>query len=281
MDDLDGLMARAAKAPANSRIEFRDAIAEHGPSAVPGLGAWLGDPRLGRFAARTLERIARNHREPALAALRAGLDTAPTSVDAEIRAAIERLDPSPPPRAPRTPRPREPRTWPDRRLGHPYGEIGAYRILNTNHHNDASDDSYMVSERRAAAFFGRWKRHIEAIQPGDLVFLYRTGTGIVAMGQAAGPLRKRAYHGKPENADEEFYRNLDPFQRVEPPVSAGEIKGVTKHAYPMRGTLFSLPPELGDLLLTHLTGGPWLSLVVSRDSETAARAATSPQASVD
>ena len=140
-------------------------------------------------------------------------------------------------------------------MGHPYGVITGFRVLNTSHHNSALDDSYMLGEHRAAAFFEPWKRKIETIGPGDVVFLYRNGEGVVAIGQAVGPVRKRAYQGKPEHRDEEFYRDLDPFQRVTPAASAGEIKDVTGHTYSFRGTLFTMGDTEGEQLLVHLTGG--------------------------
>ena len=255
MTPLDQLLERAEHATPGERIELRDSIAAHGTDALPGLSAWLEWDRLGFFAARVIERIAQEYREPALRALRDARDGVPGTVGREIDAIIERLDPPRRAATPRLVKPREPRTWPSRRLGHPYSEAGSYRVLNTSHHNNPLDDSYMLGEHRAAAFFGPWKRRIEIIEPGDIVFLYRNGDGIVAMGQAAGPLRKRAYQGNPEHPDEEFYRELEPFQRVVPPASAGEIKDVTGHTYSFRGTLFTLGGDDGERLLLHLTGG--------------------------
>jgi hypothetical protein len=258
MTPLEQLLKRAEHATPGERIELRDSIAAHGTNALPGLSAWLEGDRLGLFAARVIERIAKDHRRPALRALRDARDGAPATVAREIDAVVERLDP---PRRASTPRqrtprePRQPRTWLSRQLGHPYGEAGSYRVLNTSHHNNQLDDNYMLGEHRAAAFFDPWKHRIEIIEPSDIVFLYRNGVGIVAIGQAAGPVRKRAYQGKPEHPDEEFYRELEPFQRVVPPASAGEIKDVTGHTYSFRGTLFTMGAEDGERLLLHLTGG--------------------------
>lgn len=255
MTPLEQLLEHAEQATPGERIELRDSIAAHGTDALAALSTWLEGARLGLFAARVIERIAKDHRQPALRALRDARDGVPATVGQEIDAIVERLDP---PRRSTTPRrgtPREPRTWPNRRLGHPYGAVGSFRVLNTSHHNSPLDDSYMLGEHRAAAFFEPWKRRIEIIEPGDLIFLYRNGEGIVAMGQAVGPVRKRAYQGKPEHPDEEFYRELDPFQRVIPPASAGEIKDVTGHTYSFRGTLFTLGADEGERLLLHLTGG--------------------------
>jgi hypothetical protein len=255
MTQLEQLLERAEHAAPGERIELRDSIAAHGTDALPGLSAWLEGDRLGFFAARVIERIAKEHREPALHALRGARDGVPATVERELDAIIERLDPPRRAAIKRQVNPREPRTWPSRRLGHPYGEAGSYRVLNTSHHNNQLDDSYMLGEHRAAAFFDPWKHRIEIIEPGDLVFLYRNGEGIVAMGQAAGPVRKRAYQGKLEHPDEEFYRELEPFQRVIPPASAGEIKDVTGHTYSFRGTLFTMGDDEGGRLLVHLTGG--------------------------
>jgi hypothetical protein len=62
MLDLDQLLEAAKAAGPGDRIEFRDRIAAYGTHAIPSLQDWLSDPRLGAFAVRTLEQIAR---EPA------------------------------------------------------------------------------------------------------------------------------------------------------------------------------------------------------------------------
>jgi hypothetical protein len=74
-DDLDALLRLAADADGMSRIEFRDAIAAHGPAAVARLETWLLDPRLGSFAVVTIKA--------------AGLGGAAT----EARAALQRARP--------------------------------------------------------------------------------------------------------------------------------------------------------------------------------------------
>lgn len=75
MTDLDQLLEAAKAAGPGERIEFRDRIAAHGARAMPSLRHWLLDPRLGAFAVRTLEKIAREpvHREVVLNAF-ASLD---------------------------------------------------------------------------------------------------------------------------------------------------------------------------------------------------------------
>lgn len=254
MTSLVDLLVQAQRVTPGTRIEFRDRIAAYGTEALPALTAWLATDRLGFFSARVIAEIAKNHRQAALAALRDGREHAPSGVIRQIDDILVRIEPRRPSQ-PGSPTPRKPRTWPNRRLGHPYSDEGAYRVLNTSHHNNPFDDGYMLGEHRAAAFFEPWKRRIELIESGDIVFLYRNGAGVVGVGQAVGPLKKRPYQGKPEHPEEEFYRDLNPFQHVIPPASAGEIKDVTGHAYSFRGTLFTMGAEEGERLLDHLTGG--------------------------
>jgi hypothetical protein len=72
----------------------------------------------------------------------------------------------------------------------------------------------MVKEKKVAAFFAPWKLKIARLKRGDHVFLYRSGTGVVAIGKADGKLKKAAYHGKPENRDEEYAMSLLDFALV-------------------------------------------------------------------
>ena len=53
-EELDKLLAEAQVAPGLDRIGYRDPIARHGEAAILALAAWLIDPVLGAFAARTI-----------------------------------------------------------------------------------------------------------------------------------------------------------------------------------------------------------------------------------
>ncbi len=79
-------------------------------------------------------------------------------------------------------------------------------ILNTNVRNDVVDHEDMLQNRKAAAYFSPWKEKIARLERGDVVFLYQSGVGIVAVGEADGKLCKVDYHGKPEHKEEEYYR---------------------------------------------------------------------------
>ena len=49
---------------------------------------------------------------------------------------------------------------------------------------------------------------------------------------------------------------LDSFQRVNPPLSASEIKKITETNYVFRGTMFSMDEESANRLLEHIRNRP-------------------------
>ena len=111
----------------------------------------------------------------------------------------------------------------------PYEDVATnYFILNTNYNNNPTDHDEMLQHQKAAAYFSPWKHKIERLSPKDIVFLYQSGVGIVACGYASGRLEKAPYQGNPEHADEEYFMALTHFQPVNPPVSASEIKIISR-----------------------------------------------------
>lgn len=135
----------------------------------------------------------------------------------------------------------------------PYEDIAeGYYIFNTNFKNNPRDDQDMLEGRKAAAFFDPWKYKVERLSRGDTVFLYRTGTGIVAMGQASGEVQKRAYHDDGRHEDQEYYTRLRNFRLVEPPVPAAEVKEVSGTNHSFRGTMFGINMEAGRRLSQHI-----------------------------
>jgi hypothetical protein len=128
----------------------------------------------------------------------------------------------------------------------PYEDIAeGYYVLNTNIRNDQRDHEDMLRNGKAAAYYDPWKFKIERLAKGDVVFLYQSGTGIVALGEANGKLQKAAYHGNTEQAGEEYFMKLQRFQRVAPPLTAAEIKELTGVNYVFRSTMFGLDAESG------------------------------------
>lgn len=128
----------------------------------------------------------------------------------------------------------------------PYEDIAeGYYILNTNISNDKTDHDDMLSNAKAAAYFAPWKYKIERLAKGDVVFLYQSRVGIVAFGEASGKIVKGPYQGNPAHVDEEYYMKLLKFQRVNPPMTAAEIKQVTGMDYVFMQTMFGLDVEGG------------------------------------
>jgi hypothetical protein len=129
------------------------------------------------------------------------------------------------------------------------GQGDGFYVVNTNWRGGREDDAAMLREKKVAAYFTPWKYKIERLRRGDHVFLYRSGSGIVAVGTADGKLRKAPYHGKPEHKDEEYSMGLLDFRLVDPPLTAADIKGIAeKPALVFLQTMFSLDRRSGERL---------------------------------
>ena len=128
----------------------------------------------------------------------------------------------------------------------PYEDIAeGHYILNTNISNDRTDHEDMLTNHKAAIYFGPGKYKIARLTKGDVVYLYQSGVGIVAMGKADGKLLKAPYHGNPEHADEEYSMQLVGFRKVDPPMAAVDIKSTTGVDYRFMQTMFGLDTEAG------------------------------------
>jgi len=125
-------------------------------------------------------------------------------------------------------------------------------ILNTNYNNDPDDHEDMVKNKKAAAYSDPWKYKIEEIQKGDTVFLYKSGTGIVAFGAASGDLVKSKHRpgGGPED---QYSMKLRNFFELSAALAASEIKEITENNYVFRGTMFGIDADAGHKLLTEAT----------------------------
>lgn len=119
--------------------------------------------------------------------------------------------------------------------------ITRYFILNTNKSNDIDTHKNMLNSHVAAAFCKPWKYKIEKLKKGDVVFLYESGTGIVATGKASGAVEKVEYEGELENG---YQQKLNDFKRAEP-LSAKEIKHAIDSNLMFYTTLLKLPAEWG------------------------------------
>jgi len=135
----------------------------------------------------------------------------------------------------------------------PYEDLsGGYYILNTNIRNDKEDHKDMVTNGKAAAYFDPWKFKIERLNKGDVIFLYQSGAGIVAVGEADGKLQKKLYHDNPEYKDEEYFMKLRHFEPVSPPLKAAEIKRITEIDHRFMSVMFGLDADSGKKLRQYI-----------------------------
>ncbi len=135
----------------------------------------------------------------------------------------------------------------------PYEDIAeGYYILNTNYSNDEEDHNSMLKENIAAAYFSPWKNKIRNLAKGDIVFLYQSGFGIVALGKSSGILKKRNYHNDPKHIDEEYYMKLEQFHLLKTPMKAAEIKEITGVNHRFMSTMFGLDAENGKKLFKEI-----------------------------
>jgi len=131
-------------------------------------------------------------------------------------------------------------------------QVRSYFILNTNLSNSEIDHQSMMDEQIAAAYFGHWKNKIFKIDSGDIVFLYKSGTGITAMGVSDGVVQTRDYQGKSEYKDEEHYVTLDNFCNLEcDPITASEVKEITGTNHRFMTVMFKIDGSEGSRLLNE------------------------------
>jgi len=105
--------------------------------------------------------------------------------------------------------------------------------------------NFLLTEKKAAAYFDPWKQAIKRIQLGDRVFLYRSGTGIVARGIAKSRYKKKDYHNNPKDKDEEYYVELKGFNKCSHPLTASDIVNITGVNYRFMKTCFAIDRESG------------------------------------
>lgn len=131
---------------------------------------------------------------------------------------------------------------PFRDFDNPYEDIRKWHyILNMNVvSNNQQDHDDMLAQGKAAAYFNPWKFKIERLAKGEVVFLYQSGIGIVALGEADGKLVKAPYQGNSAYPDEEYSMKLRGFQRVDPPLSDAEIKKITGINHVFVSTMFGV-----------------------------------------
>lgn len=122
-------------------------------------------------------------------------------------------------------------------------------ILNTNYSNNEQHTENMLREHKAAAYYPGWREKIKKLQKGDIVFLYKSGSGIIAYGVATGKLEMQDCDGQ---LDYEYYMKLDKFKKLKAPFSAPEMKIVANQGFNFRQTLFSISEECRESLVKEI-----------------------------
>lgn len=135
----------------------------------------------------------------------------------------------------------------------PYSDVEAgYYILNTNKNNSVDDHNDMLQNKKAAAYFDPWKRKIEKLKNGNVVFLYESSIGIVAYGYCSGKINKANYQGDEQYYNEEYFTKLNRFVKLENPITARKIKEITGVNYRFLSTIFSIDEDSAKTILKYI-----------------------------
>lgn len=123
-------------------------------------------------------------------------------------------------------------------------------LINTNKSNNSSCETDMLKYQKCAAYYSPWKYYIDQIEANDIVFLYSTGSGIIARGIATGIPELADWE---DNRDEEHYMNLNRFEELKKPLPASKISEIVAHEIVYHQTVVSLTHNEGIRLWQHIT----------------------------
>lgn len=114
-------------------------------------------------------------------------------------------------------------------------------IINTNYNNDERSHKEMLERKIAAAYVSGWKEKIDTLQLNDRVFLYKSGSGIVATGIVNSRRKKEEWKGV---EGDKYYVELAEFKDIsDRPISPSEMKDLRGYGYPFRTTMYSIDEE--------------------------------------
>ena len=128
-----------------------------------------------------------------------------------------------------------------------------YYLLNTNTQDintGMRDHENMLQNGIAAAFFGDRKENINRLKKGDIVFLYQSKVGFVAVGKADGKTVTLDYVGHDGNIykGETYNQKLLEFKKLAKPITAKESREITKANLPFLKTMSQLSKNHGEIL---------------------------------
>lgn len=112
----------------------------------------------------------------------------------------------------------------------------SYFLLNTNKTNSIIDHNIILEQGIAATFEDDYIGKVNRIKKGDVVFLYESGSGIVAYGIGSG---QNIDEPNPEkiNHNSMRYQVLSDFSLLDKPLSARDVKRVLENDIPFAQTL--------------------------------------------
>ena len=137
----------------------------------------------------------------------------------------------------------------------PEGEViieeeEGYFIVNTNLTWCKTCYREMLEQEKAAAYYGR-KYSIARIKKGDIVFLYHTGLGVVACGEAIDnhKVTDRSGHKNEEYfIPLKFEWKINPDSEPEKAVRPWQINEELGTRYAFRQTVISIPEKMADTI---------------------------------
>lgn len=125
----------------------------------------------------------------------------------------------------------------------------SYFLLNTNKTNSIIDHNTILKQGIAATFEDDYIVKMNRIKKGDVVFLYESGSGIVAYGIGSG---ENIDEPNPEKIDHKSmrYQILSNFSLLDKPLSAKDVKRVLNNDIPFAQTLSRI--KNGEILFQHI-----------------------------
>jgi len=125
----------------------------------------------------------------------------------------------------------------------------SYFLLNTNKTNSIVDHNIILEQGIAATFEDDYIGKMNRIKKGDVVFLYESGSGIVAYGIGSG---KNIDESHPEKISHSSmrYQILSDFSLLDKPLAARDVKRILGNDIPFAQTLSRITN--GEVLYKHI-----------------------------
>lgn len=125
----------------------------------------------------------------------------------------------------------------------------SYFLLNTNKTNSIVDHNIILEQGIAATFEDDYIGKMNRIKKGDVVFLYESGSGIVAYGTGSG---KNIDESHPEkiNHSSMRYQILSDFSLLDKSLAARDVKRILGNDIPFAQTLSRI--KNGEVLYKHI-----------------------------